>query len=271
MKKSVFPFLLVLVFTTSMAQTGDWDTYLARYEKGPGSTLVNMSLKQKAPDSTRPFLFAAGVKFKNCTTDGLPAPTAFITLNRISDSIVALLDRHPGSLLTGTFSYQCERKDYFYVNDTTGLKNKVTRLLADFFPGYTPAFLIKEDKAWDAYLHFLYPNEQTRLFMYNQGIVMRLEKSGDNTALPRPIDHFLFFKTEKDRECFIYKAISQQYKMIAKDSTDRKDGPFRLQISRVDKADLVTVNKITSWVKTEAVRCKGSYEGWETVIRKAQE
>ena len=59
--------------------------------------------------------------------------------------------------------------------------------------------------------------------------------------------------------------------MIAKDSTDRKDGPFRLQISRVDKADLVTVNKITSWVKTEAVRCKGSYEGWETVIRKAQE
>jgi hypothetical protein len=266
MKKSVFPLLLVLVFTTSMAQTGDWDTYLARYEKGPGSTLVNMSLKQKAPDSTRPFLFAAGVKFKNCTTDGLPAPTAFITLNRISDSIVALLGRHPGSLLTGTFSYQCERKDYFYVSDTTGLKTAVTRLLADFFPGYTPAFLIKEDKAWDAYLHFLYPNEETRLFMYNQGIVMRLEKSGDNTALPRPIDHFLFFKTEKDRECFIYKAISQQYKIVTKDSTDRKEGPYRLQITRNDKADLETVNKITSWVKKEAARCKGEYEGWETVI-----
>lgn len=267
MKKIIAAVLCLFLITDGSAQYGDWDTYLARYEKGPGSTLVNMSLKQKAPDSTRPFLFAAGVKFKNCSADGLPAPTAFITLNRISDSIVALVGRHPGSLLTGTFSYQCERKDYFYVRDTAGLKSAVTRLLTDFFPGYTPAFLIKEDRTWDAYLHFLYPNEETRLFMHNQGIVMRLEKAGDNTSLPRSVDHFLHFKTEKDRECFIYKAISQQYKIVIKDSTDRKEGSYRLQITRNDKADLATVNKITGWIKKEATRCKGEYEGWETVIR----
>ncbi len=251
-----------------MAQNGEWDTYLAMYEKGPGSTLVNMSLKQVAPDSTRPFLFAAGVKFKNCTRKGLPAATAFITLNRISDSIVSLIGKQAGTILAGTFAYQCERKDYFYVKDTNGLKMAVIKLLNDHFTGYTPAFLIKEDKGWDAYLHFLYPNEVTRLYMSNQRIIMRLEKAGDNMSIPRPVDHMLNFKTAKDRECFIYKAISQHYRIISKDSTDRKDLPYSLIISREDKADLTTINKITSWMKTEATRCKGEYESWETVIRK---
>lgn len=104
--------------------------------------------------------------------------------------------------------------------------------------------------------------------MQNQGIVMRLEKSGDNTSLPRPVDHFLYFKTVKDRESFIYKAIGQQFRVIAKDSSNHKDNPYSLQISREDKADLATINKITSWIKSEAARYKGEYEGWETVIRK---
>lgn len=268
MKKIPFQLLLLLAFTSGMAQKGDWDTYLARYEKGPGSTLVNMTLKQHAPDSSLPYLFAAGVKFKNCATDGLPAATAFHSLNRISDSVVAMVGKRRGTLLTGTFTYQCERKDYFYVNDTTGLKAEVTQLLHDFFPGYTPAFLIKEDRAWDAYLHFLYPNEETRLFMQNQGIVMRLEKSGDNTGVARPVDHFLHFKSEKDRECFIYKAISQRFKIVSKDSSGNKEAPYILQITREDKADLTTINKVTSWVKAEATRCKGEYEGWETIVRK---
>lgn len=261
--------VLLFCYNTAIAQSGEWDTYLARYEKGPGSTLVNMALKQKAPDSTRPFLFAAGVKFKNCTNEGLPASSAFISLNRISDSIVALLDKHPGTVLAGTFSYQCERKDYFYVADTSGLRSAVTLLLAAQFPGYTPAFLIKEDKVWDAYLHFLYPNEQTRLYMQNQGIIMRLEKSGDNTALTRPVDHYLYFKSPKDRECFIYKALSQHYRVVAKDSSNHTGSPYSLHISREDKADLATINKITSWIKAEATRCKGEYDGWETIIRKS--
>ncbi len=268
MKKILFQFLFFTACSSGMAQTGDWATYLARYEKGPGSTLVNMTLKKQAPDSSLPYLFAAGVKFKNCTPDGLPAATAFISLNRISDSIVALAGRHQGTLLTGTFTYQCERKDYFYVRDTAGLKAEVTQLLATFFPDYSPAFLIKEDKTWDAYLHFLYPNEETRMFMQNQGIVMRLEKSGDNTATPRPVDHFLHFKSEKDRDCFIYKAVSQRFKIVSKDSAGPTDAPFSLQLTREDKADLSSINKITSWVKAEAIRCKGQYDGWETVIRK---
>ncbi len=268
MKKVVFPVLWMLVFTTGMAQTGDWDTYLARYEKGPGSTLVNMALKLKAPDSTFPFLFAAGVKFKNCSADGLPAPTAFITLDKISDSIVALIGRQSKFILTGTFSYQCERKDYFYVKDTIGLKTAVTRMIETCFPGYVPAFLVKEDRSWDAYLHFLYPNEEIQTFMYNQQMVMRLEKSGDKTELPRPVDHFLHFRTEKDRDCFIYKAIGQKFSIVSKDSINHQTTPFSLQITRTHKADLTTINEITVWVKNEVQKCKGVYDGWETTTRK---
>jgi hypothetical protein len=267
MKKIIFPVFFLLAFAGIHAQTGDWDTYLARYEKGPGSTMVNMGLKAKAPDSTCPYLFAAGVKFRNCTNDGLPAPTSFISLNRISDSIVSLMGRRSKSILTGTFSYQCERKDYFYVSDTTGLKQAVTTLLNKEFPDYTPAFLIKEDKKWDAYLHFLYPNEETLEYMANQQIVMRLQKAGDKPELPRPVDHFLFFNTAADRDCFIYKAISQHYKIVSKDN-EQNPVVFKLHILRTDKVELAAINKQTLWLKNEARKCRGNYEGWETAIAK---
>jgi hypothetical protein len=265
MKRILLPLMLLLAVSGIWAQTGDWDTYLARYEKGPGSTMVNMGLKATVPDSTHPFLFAAGVKFRNCTNEGLPAPTSFISLTRISDSVVALMGRLSSSILTGTFSYQCERKDYFYVTDTTGLKQAVTNMLRTVFPDYTPAFLIKEDKKWDAYLHFLYPNDETREYMANQKIIMRLQKAGDKPEIPRTIDHFLLFKSSADRDCFIYKAISQHFKIV---STENGLTPsdFKLHISRTDNLDLAAVNKLTLWLKNEAKKCKGNYDGWETAI-----
>ncbi|MGZ8553364.1 MAG: hypothetical protein ACXWV8_08160, partial [Chitinophagaceae bacterium] len=68
------------------AQEGNWEVYLAQYEKGPGSTVVNMGIKNMAPDKNLPFLFSAGVNFTNCTTDGFPTSDEFGNLNGISDS-----------------------------------------------------------------------------------------------------------------------------------------------------------------------------------------
>lgn len=268
MKRILFSVIFTLLIQSLFSQSGEWDTYLARYEKGPGSTLVNMSLVKTAPDQQYPYLFAAGVQFRNCTAEGLPAPLAFNTLNKISDSVVALLNRSGKPVLAGTFTYQCERKDYFYVTDTTGLREAVTGLLARQFPGYRPAFLVKEDRSWDAYLRFLYPNEETREYMSNQKVVMQLQKAGDKLDQPRLVDHWLYFKTETDRECFVYTAVSKKFKIELKEIVAGQALPYKLHISRTDRADLRSINTLTNWLKEEAKKCKGEYDGWETVVIK---
>ncbi len=268
MKKINFITILLFSVISSIAQTGEWDTYIARYEKGPGSTLVNMSLKNSAPDRNYPFLFAAGVKFNNCTSEGLPGPSALNSLNKISDTIVALINQKTGARLAGTFTYLCERKDYFYVKDTAGLKEAVSALLTSRFNGYTPAFLVKKDREWDAYLNFLYPNEETLDYMGNQKIIQRLIKAGDKLDQPRVIDHFLLFKTEKDRECFAYIAISKKFKIETKDSSGNAAFPFSLHLSRSDRADLSSINNLTRWFREQVTSCKGKYDGWETIVIK---
>ena len=121
-------FLLVISIVTwalnGSAQEGNWEVYLAQYEKGPGSTVVNMDIKTMAPDKTQPFLFSAGVNFTNCNSDGFPMSDEFNNLNKISDSILALINRMVKNTLVGTFTYQCQRRDYFYVPDTTGLRQR---------------------------------------------------------------------------------------------------------------------------------------------------
>jgi len=258
----------LLLTTQSFSQTEDWEVYMARYEKGPSSTIVNMVIKQIAPNLNFPFLFSAGVNFTNCTNDGLPAPGELDNLNRISDSVVAVLNRSVKNVIVGTFTYQCQRRDYFYVADTTGLRQQIIDLLSKYFPKYTPAFNVKPDKDWAAYLEFLYPNEETFNYMQNEKVLMQLQNAGDKLEKERQVDHWLYFKTESDRECFIQYATQAHFKLESKEKDVTLALPFKLQLSRIDKVDAPTINKITLELRKQAKKCKGDYDGWETFVIK---
>ena len=191
MKKLVLYISLLSSTSTVMAQQDTWDVYLAQYEKGPGSTMFNMSIKKIAPDTSLPFLFSAGVKYTNCDNEGLPVSAEFKNLSRISDSVIATVNRFVKNIQAGTFTYQCERRDYFYVSDTTGLRQQINILLSKHFTGYEPAFNVKHDKDWAAYLEFLYPNEETMDYMQNEKVLVQLQKGGDKLDKARQVDHWL--------------------------------------------------------------------------------
>lgn len=66
-------FLLNIIIQSSAQDKGDyWEAYLAQYDKGVGSILVNMSLKENAPILEFPFLLSARVKINHCSAEGLP-------------------------------------------------------------------------------------------------------------------------------------------------------------------------------------------------------
>jgi len=259
--------LAVLLYSTSLlGQKENWDVYLAQYEKGPGSTVLNMSLKDFSNKRDFPFLLSIGVTFKDCDKDGFPSKEQFSLLYIISDSIKSSISRQHVNILAGTFTYQCKRTDYYYLKDTSNIRQTLLSLNHNSFKQWTFKLNIKKDQTWDNYLNALYPNDETLEFMLNSKVVGKLVEKGDKLEKPRQIDHWIYFNNEDDRNCFIEYAKRERFKIESKDKIDNKTSPYSLHISREDNAILSNISKVTLSLRQNAKKCHGDYDGWEAFL-----
>ena len=267
MRKFVLYFSFITFYSAALAQQNDeqWDVYMAQYEKGVGSTVVNMGLKNKAPDKSFRFLLSTGVHFNDCTTDGFPSEAEFQKLYVVSDSVKKLVGLNVSNIMAGTFTYQCERKDYYYVKDTNNIRQKLSALYKKQFTGYQPIINIREDASWEAYLTFLYPNEETMEYMSNEKVLAKLQEAGDKLDKERLVDHWFYFSNAKSRNSFILYAKAKGFKIESKEMRDGAK-PFQLHISRVDKVDLPSISKLTLELRREARKYDGDYDGWEAFV-----
>ncbi|MES1220061.1 MAG: DUF695 domain-containing protein [Bacteroidota bacterium] len=267
MRKLLIGLYLVISFTSFCQTEENWDAYMASYEKGPGSTLLNMSLKQIAPVKTLPFVIVTGVTFKDCTNEGMPTKAEFENLYKISDSIKNLLDKNYTNTLAGTFTYQCQRLDYYFSSDTVKIRSSLKLVYENRFPGYEYYINIKSDPEWRFYLDFLYPNKESQEYMSNQKVISKLQQEGDQLIKARQVDHWLYFKTEKDREKFIEYAKEKGFKIENK-RFPKDSKLYQLQISRNDKVDIDSISSITLELRKKAESFNGDYDGWETFVIK---
>ncbi|GGB11407.1 DUF695 domain-containing protein [Puia dinghuensis] len=258
----------LLLSIAVLAQKDHWEAYIAQYEKGAGSTLVNMSLKEKAPDKQYPFLLKAGVRLIDCTAEGLPGKDDWDALYAISDKIKAAVNSLTPNIQAGTFSYQCDRMDYYYVKDTAHARAILSSVFKTSFPKYEYKIEIRSDPSWEAYLTFLYPNEETMEFMENEKVVMNLKKEGDHLNKPRQVDHWLYFNTAAERDAFVTYALHEKFKLEGKEYKQKSKLPFQLHISRIDKVDMDSITAVTLALRTKAKELHGDYDGWETFVVK---
>jgi hypothetical protein len=269
--------LIIAVFTLIQSsrsqnagekQEGTWDVYLASYDEGVGSTIFNMDLIKVAPKKQLPFLVVTGVTFKNCTDDGLPNKGQLDKLYEISDKVVAAIAGLTASEHAGSFTYKCDRLDYVYVSDTSKIRSKLVELYSSQFGGYEYHIKIENDEKWEAYTTFLYPNQETQEYMGNQKVIDRLIESGDNLIKPRKVDHWMYFKEELGRSKFERFITGKGFKIENKSKQEEGDFPYALHISRIDKVDIESITKLTSFLRQSVEQENGDYDGWETSVIK---
>ena len=269
-----FGFILLLISCNTKSQEtqktddSNWDAYIANYENGAGSTTFNMDLKKDAPKTDLPYILITGVTFSNCNKDGFPEKEEFNKLYEVSDEVEATISKLTKMELAGTFTYQCERLNYYYINDTTQIRSKLTALYKNKFSNYKHYINVKPDKNWEAYLNFLYPNEEIQESMSNQKVIEQLQKGGDDLTKSRQIDHWLYFSNEKNRNLFEKLITQNGFKIETKEKIDDQEKPFKLHISRNDKVDSESISKITLELRKKAKELEGDYDGWETYIVK---
>ena len=261
-------FGLLLQALVSFSQQENWEVYMAQYQKGPGSTLINMSLKETAPIKQFPYLLTTGVKFIDCSNEGLPVKDGFEILYKISDTIKNIIDLKLKNKAAGTFTYQCERIDYYYLTDTTGIRKLLGSAYERNFPEYEYSINIRNDKEWNGYLTFLYPNEISYEYMVNQKVITKLTNEGDDLSKARKVDHWLFFKTESDRTKVRAYAEKQKFKIESENVAKESKLKYPVQISRTDNVDAKSISAITIGLRKKAKELNGEYDGWETVVVK---
>jgi hypothetical protein len=250
------------------AQEANWDMYTATYKKGTGSTLVDLSLKRAAPLHNLPYVVVTGVMCKDCEPDGMPVKSEFPKLYIMSDTVKAKMDKLVENRMVGTFTYHCDRLDYYYVADTSRIRERLTRLYQVYFPAYKPYIIIKTDRDWKVYKDILYPSEENEERMENEKVVIKLAEGGDHLELDRPVTHWLNFTSEKDRNCFMTYAGTQRFVLETYEKMLETEKLYKLKIIRPDLVDLNSITKITLTLRQQAKKCNGFYEGWEAPIVK---
>jgi uncharacterized protein (TIGR01619 family) len=246
----------------------EWDFYFSNVDDVIGSFYIDLGLIDIAPVSDKPNLVWISVQVNNPREDGLSSSEEFETLKAIEDRLQGLILAKHNAIYAGRLTTDGRRDLYFYVGDTMLYDKYISQSMVAF-PSYSFDFGINEDKQWEQYLNFMYPNPRQYQSIKNRRVIDNLEEHGDLLAKERPVDHWIFFKTEADKEKFVLKISNDGFTIVTNDyDKELGETPFRLHISRADKVDHKSVDDYVLKLWGLAEECNGEYDGWETSIEK---
>lgn len=250
------------------AHEEDWDFYFSNVDDIIGSFYLDLGLAKVAPLVDKSNLVWISVNMNNPREDGLSSNEEFDTLSAIEDRLQEFINGKHNSIYVGRLTTDGRRDFYFYMGDTT-LHDKTISESMVAFPTYTFDFGIKEDRQWEQYLNFIYPNPRQFQSIQNRRVVDNLEKNGDPLTKARQVDHWIYFKTDGDRNDFLKKIEPLKFDIVSGDEkTSFGDFPYKLHIFRVDNVDLDSVDDYVLELWEFANECNGDYDGWETSVEK---
>ena len=249
-------------------QEEDWAIYFAPVNEDQlGSVLVDLGFNNIAPIESKSNLITITTFMNNPTEDGLSSAEESSLLNQIEDYFIDLIVSKYNAVYPGRLKYDNKILSYFYCANTNDFENIFTEIKSHY-PTYRFEYSVKEEKNWRAYFEVLYPSPFEMQVIQNGRVIENLQKHGDKLEKERPVDHWIYFKSETDRENFLNAIKEMNFEIESKDETSSGESPFSLQLSRIDKADYESVNEYVMYLWQEAQEFNGDYDGWETLIIK---
>jgi uncharacterized protein (TIGR01619 family) len=253
---------------TRVEHKEEWEFYFSNVDDKIGSILVDLGLKKVAPIKDKPNVVWITIKMNIPREDGLSSQEESEILGEIEDALVDKIASKHNSIYVGRLTSAGDRDLYFYLGDTTLYDKTISEVMITY-PKYQFDFGTKEDKEWGGYFDFLYPSPQQFQSIQNGRVIEQLEKNGDKLTKEREVFHWIYFKSDSDREKFLEKIKNDKFAIVDKGS-DKSWGEFayRLQIKRVDKVDQNSVDNYVIYLWKLANEIGGEYDGWETSIEK---
>ncbi|MEO7310520.1 MAG: DUF695 domain-containing protein [Chitinophagaceae bacterium] len=246
----------------------DWDFYFSNVDDIKGSFYLDLGLSKIAPVRDKPNLVWISVTMNSSREDGLSSNEEYDILIAIEDRLRDFILQNHRSVFAGRLTTDGRRDFYFYLDDSTVYDKCISEAMVAF-PSYNYDIGLKEDPEWRFFLDFMYPNLGQVRCIYNRRVIDNLEKNGDQLTKARPVNHWIYFKSENDRTNFLAKIEHLKFDIINEDEKSASgDFPFKLQISRIDNVDIESVDEYVLALWEFANECNGDYDGWETSVER---
>ncbi|WP_298894578.1 DUF695 domain-containing protein [uncultured Psychroserpens sp.] len=257
------------LYTFGQNEVENWESYIASYEENkPGSTTVRMDIFDQTPLPEYPYVLVTGITYESKREDGFPEDETFRLLHKIGDELITLINENSEHICVGSFMFNYERLEYFYLKSSNGIENKLKEFYTSNYPNYDYYINLKEDKNWTYYREFLYPNEEIIEYLGDQSVVETLIEAGDNLSKARRVDHWAYFDDESKMESFKKEIKKLKFKVENSTKIENESKPYVIRFYRTDKVDLNSIYTITSSLRKLAISYDGDYDGWETSVEK---
>jgi len=286
--------------------TENWDSFPSPI--GPdefgvervGFFFVDLGLVEIAPVADMPNLVRLRLNILQPDDNGMPGDQEASVLNAMEDALVTVMASQFDGIYPGRVTIskgalrpvtEAERSFYFYIGqrvadrrtDTADYEKLRVALLATFarvmadYPDYKYECRLQEDPEWENYLKFMYPEPVQLQSMQNRRVVYQLMQHGDQLTVPRPVEHWINFKTQYDREAYWNRVNAMGFELLemstveADDESEEEDEnaleyPYSLHITRDDKVDYDSIDECVLPLWGLAEEHNGNYDGWETGI-----
>jgi hypothetical protein len=263
MRTLILTALLIVLSVQLFAQKEEhWETYMAEIEHKPASILVDMTPYEQGPNKLLPYLLICGPKYIKLQNNGLPGFDQIPELEKMLDAGDKILTGVTSKILLGTFTYNGERLNYYYIKDTAEIAKALGRLYKRKYPEAEYICKMKYDPTWSAYREFLYPSEKNLNWIQNNKIINGLLQQGDSLKKPRDISFIWLFENESDRKKFSDFALSKHYQLQETKYMSKADFHYMLKLSVFSSVTPEAIDQITTELKTETLKYKAQYLGW---------
>lgn len=245
-----------------------WDVFFCRMNGSLAGVCLDLGLRAAAPDPARQELLWVSVPLVRPRPDGLADEGEGPRLHALEEALVTALRQRLGATYTGRVTSASRREFCFYAASEHGFAEVVQEVLAGF-PEYPPQRGHERDPEWQHYRNVLYPDPLELQCMHNRHVVDELRKRGDTLAVPRPVDHFLYFPDPAARERFAGAIAGRGFTtgFLEPHATSPAAQRHGLRLRHETAVDLQTINDVVLDLCDAAQRAGGTYDGWETRVK----
>jgi uncharacterized protein (TIGR01619 family) len=264
--KTILLTILIAINLKAQNHKEEWDFYMLNVDDKIASIYLDLGLKSVAPISGKGNIFWVSINMNNPREDGLSSQEESGKLWEIEDLIVEKINSNHDVVYVGRLTNNNHRDIYFYFGEDKLIDKTLSDCMVKF-PNYEYDFGIKENDKWESYFNFLYPSSISYQSIMNRRVLDYMEEQGDKLEKERQVDHWIYFKSEKERSQYEIEVQKKGFKITSKNS-DSENGEIKYQlvISREDKVSRNEIDSFTIELWEMANKLNGDYDGWEAPL-----
>lgn len=244
-----------------------WNFYFYRVNDALASIYLDLELVANAPVGSQPWLLWVWVDMRSPRPDGLSSEEEAETLWAIEEAFIPKVTVLCKATFCGRITTSGRREFYLYAESPEGFSESVMEALGDF-PGYEFHLGKENDPAWKQYLDVLFPSPEDLQRIANRDVLDALGRHQDVSAIPRLVQHWIYFPNPEARSRFRKAASSSGFRIESESAApvDATEFSYGISVVRIQAVVQAEIDATVIELLHLAQKFGGDYDGWESPV-----